>query len=359
METNSSNSKNRIRFTITPKVKQIFTMKIVVAGIAMIAVFCCLWLYFNLGRSYDSKAAGSTMTVVANGNWNSASTWSLNRVPGDYDTLIVPAGKTVTVNIVTQSYVSLHIYVYGTIYFVSGKKIVMCPGEIRVYSGGKLIGESVGSKIDICNTMVWDGNDPGDGPLYFSGGALPIELISFAAEVSGNAVNLSWVTAAEINNDYFTVERSDDGKNFLPILSVKGAGNSSSPLYYHTKDTKPHGGINYYRLKQTDFDGKFEYFDIVTVNVGNSISDGSMQIESVSPNPFKEEFEMRYWSNGSGTVNIKLVNSMGTIVSEQTWPAEKGTKKWSFVDSKNIAAGIYYLTLSMNDKVVAKKIIKS
>jgi hypothetical protein len=359
METNSPNSKKKMRFVIAPKVKQVFTFHVVVTSIVFGTLFMAFYLLFNLGRSKDAHAAGNSMTVVANGNWNSTSTWSLNRVPGNYDTLIVPAGKTLTVNIVTTNYTSLHIQVYGTIYFVSGKKIVMCPGEIQVYAGGKLIGESVGSKIDICSNMVWDGNDPGDGPLYFSGGALPITLTSFSGEASGKTVNLSWTTANEINNDYFTIEHASDGHNFTPVMTVKGAGNSTSDIYYQTKDMHPGRGINYYRLKQTDYDGKFEYFDIISVSVDNGITDGSIQIESVGPNPFKDDFNMQYTTNGSGTVIVTLVNSMGAVVRAESWPAEKGNRTWHFENAKNLASGIYFLTLTMNDKRVTKRLIKS
>jgi hypothetical protein len=359
METNTPNSKKKLRFVIAPKVKQVMSFHVIVTTVVFASVFICFYFLFILGNKKDAMAAGNTMTVSANGNWSSASTWSLSRVPGNYDTLVVPSGKTLTIDIVTASYYNLHIQVYGTIYFNSGKKIVMCPGEIQVYAGGKLIGASVGSKIDICNSMVWDGNDPGDGPLYFTGGALPINLISFSGEASGSAVNLSWTTANEINNDYFTVERSDDGNNFIPVMTVKGAGNSTSELYYQAKDTKPQGGTNYYRLKQTDYDGKFEYFDIITVNVDNGISGGAVQIESISPNPFKDDFTIQYWSNSISAANLTLVNSIGVIVHRETWVAEKNKKAWHFNDAGNMAAGVYYLTLTMKDKVVTKRLIKS
>jgi hypothetical protein len=359
METNSPNSKNKLRFVIAPKVKQMLTFHTVITTIVFASVFLAFYFFFILGNKKDAYAVGGTMTVSSNGNWNSTSTWSLGRLPGNNDTLIVPFGKTLTINIVTISYSNLYIQVYGTIYFNSGKKIVMCPGQVQVYTGGKLIGESVGSKIDICNTMVWDGNDPGDGPLYFSGGALPVELISFDGEVSGNAVNLSWATANEINNDYFTLEHSDDGENFTSVMKIKGAGNSTSNLYYQTKDTKPKVGINYYRLKQTDYDGKFEYFDIISVEVDKGLSEASIIIGTVSPNPFREDFTIQYTTTGSGDVNMTLINSMGAIVSRATWPSEKGSKSWHFTDSKNIAAGIYYLTLTLNDKIVTKRLIKS
>ena len=88
---------------------------------------------------------------------------------------------------------------------------------------------------------------------------LPIELLSFEAICNNNSVNLLWSTASEKNNDYFTIERSSDGITFQTVLTVKGAGNSNQVINYSAIDEKPIDGIAYYRLKQTDYDGKFEY----------------------------------------------------------------------------------------------------
>ena len=94
---------------------------------------------------------------------------------------------------------------------------------------------------------------------------MPIELISFEASVNGQAVDIYWTTATEINNDFFTIERSTNGKQFEELIFADGAGNSTSELDYMEKDYDPHGGISYYRLKQTDFDGTYSYSQIVAV----------------------------------------------------------------------------------------------
>jgi len=96
---------------------------------------------------------------------------------------------------------------------------------------------------------------------------LPIELLSFDAKKGdGFYVDLSWITASEQNNDYFTVEHSQFGKDWYEVGIVKGAGNSNSILKYKLRDNKPFEGLSYYRLKQTDFDGSFTYSDIRVVN---------------------------------------------------------------------------------------------
>src|SRR6185369_5159076 len=80
-------------------------------------------------------------------------------------------------------------------------------------------------------------------------------------------VSISWITASETNNDYFTVEKSKDGNFWLSVDKVIGAGNSTAARYYETNDPDPFEGTSYYRLKQTDFDGKFSYSDVSAVRV--------------------------------------------------------------------------------------------
>jgi uncharacterized repeat protein (TIGR01451 family) len=89
---------------------------------------------------------------------------------------------------------------------------------------------------------------------------LPIELLSFTPQIKPDRIDLLWTTGTEINNDYFTLERSRDLYGWDILGFVPGAGNSSVPLSYSFSDMQPLDGLAYYRLKQTDFDGKFEYF---------------------------------------------------------------------------------------------------
>src|SRR4051812_20573232 len=145
-------------------------------------IFFLTYSYLNLGT--PQKASASGMSVVANGNWTSPSTWSAGRVPKDGDTLTVPAGKTVTVDVVTASYNHLLIIVSGNLFFSGGKKIIMCEGMVVVNTGGLLSAANAGSKFEICGSFLWDGNDPGAGPLSFGGftTTLPVELVSFKVE---------------------------------------------------------------------------------------------------------------------------------------------------------------------------------
>lgn len=110
-----------------------------------------------------------------------------------------------------------------------------------------------------------ENGDNGDCIYDTSGGliigtALPIELKEFKVHEKDGTVVVNWVTVSEINNDYFTIERSNTGYIWNSITEVNGAGNSSKELRYKYIDVKPFPGINYYKIIQTDFDGKYEEF---------------------------------------------------------------------------------------------------
>src|SRR5690606_23001154 len=98
---------------------------------------------------------------------------------------------------------------------------------------------------------------------------LPVEIIEFNAEPKVTSVLVSWVTNSEINNDYFLVERSDDGINFNYITRVEGAGNSTQQIRYEFNDITPLQGTSYYRLKQVDFNVTSNYTNIRKVEFDN------------------------------------------------------------------------------------------
>ena len=132
--------------------------------------------------------------------------------------------------------------------------------------------------------------------------ALPIELISFTGHSEGVVNKLEWSTASEINNDYFTLERSEDGINFTEIGKVVGAGNSTSKLNYTFIDEKPLYGINYYILRQTDYNGDYELSNIVAIKntLDNRVK--LIRVTDVLGQDVSEEadcIKIYYYSDGS------------------------------------------------------------
>jgi PKD-like domain/Metallo-peptidase family M12/Secretion system C-terminal sorting domain len=118
------------------------------------------------------------------------------------------------------------------------------------------------------NIFVTATNNCGNSPmrsLFINMSPLPVELLSFAANRFNNNVHLDWTTASEIDNDFFTLEKSADGLTFEFLAEIDGAGNSASLLNYAFIDENPFKGVSYYRLKQTDFNGDYSYSNIVSV----------------------------------------------------------------------------------------------
>ena len=188
---------------------------------------------------------------------------------------------------------------------------------------------------------------------------LPIELISFEAAPENDFVKLSWITSSELNNDFFTAERSADGKNFMPVAIVRGAGNSTVTSYYTTIDRKPLAGHSYYRLKQTDYDGSFTYSSIVAIN--NLFSnDNQLILVYASPMPFTDSFSMLFNANADDMYVAELISTSGNVLFSEKMVALKGLNTFSFNDSKNLPAGIYILRITnqANKLSVTRKVVK-
>jgi len=96
-------------------------------------------------------------------------------------------------------------------------------------------------------------------------GILPVEMLDMNVYNENNTNIVEWTTASEINNDYFLIERSTDGFNWSTIATVDGSGNTTTEITYRAEDNSYGAGINYYRIKQVDFDGQYEYFDIMSI----------------------------------------------------------------------------------------------
>jgi trimeric autotransporter adhesin len=118
--------------------------------------------------------------------------------------------------------------------------------------------------------------------------ALPVTLTKFNAQAQGKQVLVTWSTSAEYNNNYFVVERSADARTFIPLGVVKGAGNSNTVSNYQLTDSLPLSGINYYRLKQVDRDGKVKYSLIVAVSFGTDAKNALV----LYPNPVSNHIQL-------------------------------------------------------------------
>ena len=170
-----------------------------------------------------------------------------------------------------------------------------------------------------------------------SNNPLPIELLSFDATPSGDDVIIEWVTATEVNNDYFTAERSADGIIFEAIETAVGAGNSIRKIQYETMDADPLKGVSYYRLKQTDYDGSYSYSQVEQVDYS---SESNTTIFASN-----ENIQINASSEHSERIEITIRDASGRIVHSETWMKSIGKDSYAISQSVIDAAGVYLVTL--------------
>ncbi|NUM72052.1 MAG: T9SS type A sorting domain-containing protein [Ignavibacteriaceae bacterium] len=167
---------------------------------------------------------------------------------------------------------------------------------------------------------------------------IPVELVSFAAAASGNAVELNWLTVTETNNMGFEIEKSTDGKNFSKIGFVNGNGTTTGYSFYKFSDLNPAAGVNYYRLKQIDFDGSFEYSNVTEADF-EVISD--FALANNYPNPFNPSTKISFTVPEQAKVKLEVFNAAGELVSvlaDQEFA--KGNYSITF-DASNLSSGMY------------------
>lgn len=156
---------------------------------------------------------------------------------------------------------------------------------------------------------------------------LPITLSSFIATPKNKEIQLEWTTATEVNNAFMVIERSHDAKAFIEIGRVEGIGDSNTLQNYSLMDKTPFNGINYYRLKQIDFDGRSTYHPIVTANL--VIDDVDVQL---FPNPMADQVNIRLAQTTPNNINIKVFNSFGQVVKLLSFPSAENAIDFELSD---------------------------
>jgi hypothetical protein len=172
---------------------------------------------------------------------------------------------------------------------------------------------------------------------------LPVELLGFTAVPSGDNVFLNWTTASEINNAFFTVEKSMDAIHWEELFTVDGAGNSTVTLHYNGVDDNPYGGTSFYRLKQTDFDGTSSYSNIEVVHFKEEDQ------VVIYPNPTDAEIRI---VNVQSSDNVYLVNAIGQQV-QGIKPLQTINGELLY-DLSSMASGLYFLVVGSESYRVVK-----
>lgn len=192
--------------------------------------------------------------------------------------------------------------------------------------------------IDPGNDRDWR-EQPGEG------GGLPVSMINAKVELIDGSALISWETLTEINNDFFWIEKSQDGKSFEFVGQVKGAGNSNTLLKYKLVDASPYKNISYYRISQFDFDGSSEAFPLLTLDnrmVG-------LNNTKIYPNPATQLINIL----SDEDIQLQVYSSNGLKLMEYDFKADE----LNSINTSSLSSGVYYFRIIGLNRVETQKVI--
>lgn len=190
--------------------------------------------------------------------------------------------------------------------------------------------------------------------------SVPVEFDSFLAKINGNNITLQWLTASETNNYGFEIERRNGTKaNFQKVDFIKGSGTTDSPKNYIYVDEELSNGSYYYRLKQIDYNGNYEYSEILPVSLKTP---NSILLFPNSPNPFNSSTIIAYYLPQNSQVKLTIYSLSGQeVIKLVDNRQELGYYRVGW-DGKNfqgikVSSGIYYYKLRTENSLECKKML--
>ena len=232
-----------------------------------------------------------------------------------------------------------------------GKLTIDNPGTVTLLT-------DVEAKISF--TLTQGELDLNGNNLYVNGeeytDPLPVELVSFSANISDNRVILNWLTETEVNNYGFEVHRSMMSDKWDVLGFVEGHGNSNSPKEYNFLDEAISYGSYAYRLKQIDNDGTFEYSDIIEVNAG--IIPAGFALEQNYPNPFNPATIIKFAVDADIPTSLKVYDILGNEIAQLFNETTEPGKVYEIeFDASKLSSGVYYYRLSTPQKSLVRKML--
>jgi hypothetical protein len=170
--------------------------------------------------------------------------------------------------------------------------------------------------------------------------ALPVSISSYNTSCSNGEVMINWRTVTEIDNAYFTVERSRNGIDFYLLATVPAAGNSNAEKKYNVRDAQSFAGKTYYRLRQTDLNGRTRYFAVLSADCNKDYA------PSVYPNPFTDHIVISTGSNYRNAM-LELWSTSGVMIKKSKLNSTTGGD--TMIMLPGLASGVYYLRLLADD----------
>lgn len=245
---------------------------------------------------------------------------------------------------------------FNTCTTLAAENVVLFTGDedVMVYSASTVCDGTIAEcKAMIADVSNWTtADDSGDQsasytpPTSFSGSALPIVLSKFTLSLMDVNVDNSWTTSSEINNDFFTIQHSIDGKEYSDVGRVNGSGTTSVEKEYSFTHRDPVDGINYYRLKQTDFNGQYEIFPAKSIMYNRDLNKPSI-FPTIATDIINVNFN-------------KEVNSTYSILTVDGRLVESGsmTNQTETLDISSLPAGQYFIQIKNRGAINTERFIR-
>ena len=248
----------------------------------------------------------------------------------------------------------------ATTYFLASLITYMATYEEQApptYVVPTIVHEIVRNNYSTIVNHIWDElsdfNLPNGESRVFFISPLPVELTSFEGKFENEGVELSWATSSEKDNEKFEIEYSLDGENFHTIGTVGGAGTTSTPQQYNYRHNDGLAIINYYRLKQINFNGSFEYSDVIVVEIKK---DENIFL-SFFPNPSASGImTLEYFSANDSELEISVFAASGKIIYQEKRYLESGENQM-FFDFGRMGKGVFIVRLFDGEEFTFKKIM--
>jgi hypothetical protein len=290
----------------------------------------------------------TSIKAVTNSYWTNTSSWNLNRLPQDNDTIIIPAGYTITIDLNVQLN-NVVVLIYGTLQFNNGKLKLDNSSQVIIEWGGKITGINSNDQLTIGGILKFSGtqlsqsgysfadNTTGTSPSGFVSVSLPVTFQSFYATRQAGNIQLNWSTSAELNNSYFEVERSTDGSSWKRVAEVLGAGTTTTVNKYSYIDKNISDAIVYYRIRQVDINGNSQYSVIRAIHGNGDATNINIYASS------KQTITIDFNSNVKENVAIQVVNMNGQIIKRLDY------KQASYRLTLNLTGGVGIYAVRISD----------
>lgn len=245
----------------------------------------------------------------------------------------------------------LKLHIPGLIIFLSGLLYSQVNSNITYDAGASV---DIQVNADVCaDNIIINGTFTGGGTICT--GALPVTISLFNALSEKNSVKLTWKTEGEINNSGFELERKTESSSWIKLVFITGSGTTNQPVEYTFEDKKLMPGKYFYRLKQIDYNGNYEYFDLPLYVLISKPKD--FLLGQSYPNPSNPKCSIDFQLPERTFVNISVYDLLGKKIAELVnLDTEAGIHTVEF-DGSNLASGTYIYRITAGKFTEVKKMI--